>query len=498
MRSRFSVTHRLAALISGLGLSGPLPVSAFTDLVAEGRTVEHSEPTASCPAIAYALQQLAIVEQQRQSFQLDNGLRVILLPDSDASTAAIVTSIQVGARDEPDGETGYAHLFEHLMFRGSKTLPDGAFEQLIDGVGGQHNAETHYDYTSYHLSVPAAALPQMLWQEARRFQAPELNQTTVSSELATVQEEMALRVDNVPFVRSGSTLLFEQLQGSDYDHLILGSTADLLAATPARLQAFYQRHYRPERTVLVVAGNFLPAQIQQQIQRDWSGWQAEGEAATAAPAPLPTARTLSAALVDHRAPWPALAFVWQTVPADHPDAAAVALIQQWLLRGEQAQLRQRLLQQKLLLHSSEFPLQMPKLGLLHFIAVPRAGAPLDAIEQSVSELLNEAANTAPTPALLCELKTAVLRRLIAAAEVPHLLAYRESIDQILWQRSLLYAELQALQVVTPGDLPRVTKQYFLSHQITLRLLPPWYLRWAKKMLEWLPDSWSEALEARVL
>ena len=450
----------------------------------------------SCPGLDYALQ--SSQQLQRHEQILANGVRVILLPDPSASTVAVVTTLAVGARDEVDGETGYAHLFEHLMFRGSAELPDGAYAQLIDRVGGQHNAETHYDYTSYYATVPADALPQLLWQEAARFRAPQLSDVTVRSEVATVLEETALRIDNVPFMRSGSELLFSQLQSSDYDHLILGSAEDLQAATPQRLQAFYDRHYRPERTVLVIAGRFDPAAIQAQLQRDWAGWQPRGDAAVLTPPQLPTARTLSAELIDARAPWPALALVWQTVPAAHPDAAALGLLQQQLLRGEQGLLRQHLQQKHLLLHASELPLSLPRLGLQNFIAVPRASASLDDIQDEIALFLQQRASQELSADVLCELKTAVARRLLATQESPYALAYRESVDAVLWQQSLRLSELTRLQQVSSADMQRVLQQYWLQQRITLRLLPPWYMRWAKKMLEWLPDSWSEALEAKVL
>lgn len=477
------VRHPLGLLFAAIGGLVSTPASTSHDY---------------CPGLDYAVDVARQASLHRTELTLANGLRVLLLPDAEASTAAVVTTVAVGARDEPDGETGYAHLFEHLMFRGSEGLPDGAYAQLIGSVGGEFNAETHYDYTSYYASVPAEALTTLLWQEALRFRAPQLTDTIVANERATVREEMALRIDNVPFMRSGSELLFAQLQHSDYDHLILGSEADLQAATPARLQAFYDRHYRPERTVLAIAGRFDPAAIRLQLERDWAGWQGRGEAAPQPPAQLPPARSLSAELVDSRSPWPALALVWQTVPADHPDAAAVSLLQHWLLRGEQGLLRQQLQQQNLLLHSTEFPLSVPRLGLRHFIAVPRASTSLATLEQAIEQSLQQAANAVPNGEALCALKIAVARRLTARLESPIAQGLRDSIDQSLWQQTLQLRELEQLQQLSQADLARALQRYFLQQRLTLRLLPPWYLRWAKRMLEWLPDSWSQALENKVL
>ena len=471
-----------------------LAATGFSALLLAGTVGANSD----CPGLDYAIALVSQQQQQRQTFQLDNGLRVILLPDAEASTAAVVTTIAVGAADETDGETGYAHLFEHLMFRGSATLPDGAYTKLIEQVGGWYNAQTHYDYTSYYATVPADALAQLIWQEAQRFRAPALTATTVRNEIATVREEIALRVDNVPFLRSAADELFQRWQHPHYDHLITGSDADLLAATPVRLQQFYQRHYRPERTVLVVAGRFDAETVRAQLARDWADWHGDGDPADMR-AKLDHAKPVFASeLVDSRAPWPALALFWQTVPDDHPDAAAVQLLQHWLLEGEQGWLRQRLQENGELLHSVEVPLTMPRLGLQTFLAVPRAATALTTLQDSIERLLRDAPAALPDAAALCELKTAVARRRVAFNELPYAVAYRESLDQALWQQPLLLAELQRMRAVDHAKLQRVFREQWLAGHVSLRLLPPWYVRLGKRLLEWLPRRWADALEASAL
>ena len=471
-------------------------------------TAVDSRADSACPGLDYAIALVQQAQQQRHELQLNNGLRVVLLPDASATTAAVVSTLAVGAADERTGETGYAHLFEHLMFRGSATLPDGAYAKLIESVGGHYNAETHYDYTSFYATVPAEALPQLLWQEAQRFQAPQLTATTVVSEISTVLEEMALRVDNVPFMRVAAEQLFAQWQHPYYNHLVIGSAADLNAATPEKLQQFYQRHYRPEHTVLVIAGRFDAAQITAQLDSDWAGWRAiDSDIGIAAPelkpntpaTPKPIAKPqFDSELVDPRGPWPALALIWQTVPDNHPDAATLSIIQHWLLRGEQGWLRQQLLAREQLLHSQELPLTMPRLGLQSVLLVPRAATSLDELEVSVSQLLHSAAAASPAAETLCEWKTAVARWRIAPLELPYALAYRESLDQALWQQSQLLQELQQLQAVSPADINRVLRQQLLSGHVSLRLLPPWHVRLGKRLLEWLPRSWADALEASAL
>ncbi len=485
---------RAALLLAGLGSIG-MPVST----VASDTTPPTAQASSTdCPAVTLAYHQLLNLQARREQFRLANQLQVILLPDDEAQTVAVSISVPVGARDERAGENGYAHLFEHLMFKASATLPEGAWPQAVSRLGGSFNAETDFDRTSYYVTTPAPALARLLWLEAQRFQTPLLTEAAVHNQVQAVLEEMALRVDNVPFMRSGSEWLLQQLRGTDYDHLVLGDAATLQAATPQSLTAFYQRHYRPERMTLVIAGRLDPAAVRAQLQRDWGNWRVAGDAPLPTPVAQPLPLALQAELIDDRSPWPALALAWLTVPDDHPDAAAIALLQNHLLSGEQALLRQQLLAEQKILQQLQLPLELPKLGLVHVVLVPRAGSSLDSLQRAAEQLFADMASAPPTAATVCELKTTALRRLLSISESPLLHAYRESLDNVRWQRSRLTDEMQAIAAVTPADMARVSQHYFQHHTIALQLLPPWYVRWAKQVLEWLPISWSQSLEASVL
>ena len=173
-------------------------------------------------------------------------------------------------------------------------------------------------------------------------------------------------------------------------------------------------------------------------------------------------------------------------------------LQQWLLHGEQGWLRQQLLARGQLLHSMQLPLTMPRLGMETFLAVPRAATSIDELQQSLNELLHAAATALPDAGALCELKTAIARRHIAALELPHAIAYRESLDMVLWPQSQLLQELQQLHAVNGEALGPVLQAQLLSGHVSLRLLPPWYVRVGKRLLEWLPRRWTDALEASAL
>ncbi|MGM8891899.1 M16 family metallopeptidase, partial [Psychrobacter sp. 1Y1] len=143
-------------------------------------------------------QPLFHAEQRLQYRLLDNGLQVRILPLDDTQAVSIASQFDVGSRNEVNGQTGYAHLFEHMLFKGSKHAPGDSYTQTMSALSGQFNASTFFDFTNYYLTVPSQALELSLWLEADRFRYPTLNETTVKNQQAAVLEEMATSIDNQP------------------------------------------------------------------------------------------------------------------------------------------------------------------------------------------------------------------------------------------------------------------------------------------------------------
>ncbi|EDQ02103.1 M16 family metallopeptidase [Shewanella benthica] len=186
------------------------------------------------------------LEQKIDYQTLDNGLQIRLLPMDNTLSVSIASQFSVGSRDEAPGQTGYAHLFEHMLFKGSKNAPGDSYAQTMSSLSGQFNASTFFDFTNYYLTIPSAALELALWIEADRFIRPALTQETVINQQATVLEEMASSIDNQPYVRQAMEFLLKQAQGTPYQHAVIGSKQDIAQSTPASLNQFHQNHYRPD------------------------------------------------------------------------------------------------------------------------------------------------------------------------------------------------------------------------------------------------------------
>src|SRR5919109_2121335 len=191
-----------------------------------------------------------------QRYTLPNGLRVVLAPDRAAPVVAVSVHYDVGFRSEPEGRTGFAHLFEHLMFQGSESLEKLAHFRHVQGSGGIFNGSTHQDYTDYYQVLPSAALERALFLEADRMRAPKITEENLRNQIDVVKEEIRLNVLNRPYGGFPWILLppvlFKTFANA---HNGYGSFVDLEATTVDQASDFFDQYYAPGNATLVVAGD---------------------------------------------------------------------------------------------------------------------------------------------------------------------------------------------------------------------------------------------------
>ncbi|MFE9427515.1 M16 family metallopeptidase [Kitasatospora sp. NPDC006697] len=202
---------------------------------------------------------------------LGNGLRLVLAPDREALVAAVAVVYGVGSRTEPEGRSGFAHLFEHLMFQGSVGLPRGAYARHVERSGGSFSATTHLDFTRYGTVAPAPALRRMLYLESDRMRGLRLSSADLAAQVSVVKEEIRTKVLNRPYGGLPWPRLPELMFGSyPNTHDGHGSFADLEAATAAEAAEFFDGHYGPGNAVLCVCGDFDPDRVAAEAER-WFG-----------------------------------------------------------------------------------------------------------------------------------------------------------------------------------------------------------------------------------
>ncbi|WP_394203290.1 M16 family metallopeptidase [Shewanella waksmanii] len=446
------------------------------------------------PSLDSLAKPLYEIEQKIQYRQLNNGLQVRTLSLPTADNVVIASEFAVGSRDELTGQSGYAHLFEHMLFKGSQQAPGDSYAQTMAQFSGRFNASTFFEYTNYYATIPSYALELALWLESDRFVSPLLSQQTVENQQQTVLEEMATTIDNQPYVRQAMEFLLTQAKGSPYSHAVIGSKQDIEAATPKSLTEFHRQFYRPDNMQLTLVGQ-LPETSNDWVDQYFGQWSKPGS-------PLPVrdkqftfaAKQVQGQIVDSRGPWPALVLAWHTVGQGHPDAAAVSLLEQYLLQNRNSLIRQDGLKNGEFFLSYSIPLSMHYMGVTNLVLVPRASIPLDSLTESVNAFIKDIATQGIDEAKLNQLKRAWLIQALTQLDDPTTLATQLSATPTQDKLTPLSAPWERINAVTTQQLQSVAEHYFLNGTVTLKLLPPWYIRWGKTLLEWLPTGLADTIE----
>jgi zinc protease len=276
---------------------------------------------------------------------LDNGLRVLLVPDPAAPVVGVAVHVDVGFRSEPEGRTGFAHLFEHLMFQGSESLEKLAHFRHVQSSGGVFNGSTHQDYTNYFEVLPSAALERALFLEADRLRAPRLTTENLRNQVDVVKEEIRLNVLNRPYGGFPWILLPPVLYDTYPNaHNGYGDFTDLEQADLDDAAAFFDAYYAPGNAVLTVVGDLDPDEAAQLVERHFGDIPSRPVPQRPSFAePEPTAERRDA-VTDAHAPLPALA-LGHRLPDPDTDLhgyLAHAVLASLLTDGEAARLTQRL------------------------------------------------------------------------------------------------------------------------------------------------------------
>ncbi|MEP6637548.1 MAG: pitrilysin family protein [Acidobacteriota bacterium] len=277
-----------------------------------------------------------------EQFTLANGLRVILCKDQSVPVVSVAVYYDVGSRNEKEGRTGFAHLFEHMMFQGSENVPKAAHFQHIFNAGGTMNGTTSTERTNYYETLPANHLPLALWLESDRMRSLKVTQENLDNQRQAVQEEKRLRYDNQPYVNAFlriNELIFKNAANS---HSTIGSMEDLDAATIEDVQEFFRIYYAPNNAVLTITGDFEPPEALALVKKYFEGIPRQPN-----PPPVDVSEPGEVAqsqeqFHDKLAPSPAFVLGWKIPARRTPDYYALALAGDLLFEGDSARLYQKL------------------------------------------------------------------------------------------------------------------------------------------------------------
>jgi len=413
-------------------------------------------------------------EIKYEEHTLDNGLRVVLSEDHSVPVVAVNVWYHVGSANEEKGRSGFAHLFEHMMFEGSANIDKGEHFKHVSEAGGSMNGSTNTDRTNYYETLPSHRLNLGLWLESDRMRSLVITEEKFENQRSTVKEERRQSIDNQPY---GEAFLVSDTLGYDgwpYDHTVIGSMDDLDAAHVDDVQKFFNRYYCPANAVLVVVGDIDPKETLK-LAKQYFGNIPSGQKSTFPTWEEKLNKGERRKVVDSpKANVPALFATYQIPGHLHADTPALEMLNMILIDGEASRMHQRLVKTEEAAFGA-FGFVDGRLGPGQFrlIVASNAGVDIDTCEKLMDEEIQKVIASPVSKAELDRAKTKIKSRFISqretvmgkAEDIHHYIRFHKDLSEI-------NTDLENFMAVTPQDIQRVAKTYLGTGNRTLVVAAP--------------------------
>jgi zinc protease len=406
---------------------------------------------------------------------MPNGLRVVLSVDHTSPTVAVDVMYDVGARNEERGHSGFAHLFEHLMFQGSADVAKGEHMKLVASHGGTLNANTSSDRTNYFDLLPESELPLGLWLEADRMKSLDVSQANLDNQRLVVEEEYRMRVLNAAYAPAEQRL-DELVFGGywPYEHPVIGSMKDLDAAQLSWVQAFHAAYYAPNEAVLVVSGDFDPA-VALDRARAYFGDAKPVTPPPYEPGPMPEQTAPRGDVVeDAHVRFPAVLYGWPIPAAHTPDHYALEVAASVLAGGESSRLYQTLVHDRAIAIDVDAGTEDHRGPDAFEMSSKVSGKGTVAeVERVLAEAIASLAKTPPTEAEMTKVRNGMASHFLFGLASNHARAAQLATFEMYWgDAGLLNHELDRYLAVTKEDVSRVVARYLVpTHRSRVEVEP---------------------------
>ncbi len=396
-----------------------------------------------------------------EQYTLENGLRVILNQDNSAPVVSVAVYYDVGSRNEKEGRTGFAHLFEHMMFQGSENVKKSEHFQYISNAGGTMNGTTSSERTNYYEALPANQLPLALWLESDRMLSLAVTTENLDNQRNAVQEEKRLNYDNRPYGQVGVLLdemIFKNFANA---HSTIGSMADLDDASVEDVQDFFRVYYAPNNAVLTISGAFEAEEAKELVHQ----YFAEIPKQPAPPAidvnePPEVAETYKK-YEDKLAPFPAFLFGWKIPPRNTTEFKALELAGRLLNSGESSRLYQKLVK------GDESVLQIfggadERRGPSSYIiyVIPKPGVDVSKIRDIIMGEVKDMATSGPTAVEIQKLHNQLINSAVRSRQ-SSLSRAQQLAEFALYDGdpTLINSELDEFLKITPDQIKNAVNKY---------------------------------------
>ncbi len=405
---------------------------------------------------------------------LPNGLTLIVHEDHSVPTVATNVWFHVGSGDEKPGRTGFAHLFEHLMFMGSQHAEYPQFDRLLEAAGASNNGTTNNDRTAYYEWGPSNSTPLMLWLEADRmgWLLPTMDSAKVDAQREIVKNERRQGVENQPYGIS-EDIISPALYPKDhpYSWPVIGSMADLSAASLEDTKQFFRKYYAPNNAVMVVAGDVKTDSVRRAVRLMFSEIP-RGPAITR-PAPAPFTVHDTTIVAEDRVQLPRLYLAWHAVSRNAPDDAALEVTQHLLAGARNARLTNALVYDEEVARDVLASNDSKKLdGDFTIVATARPGKTLNAVRNSIEKQLARLADDGPSERELQQARNTLESQFLNRLEFVN--AKANQLNEYYYftgNPDGFQRDLDRYRAVTAADVKRVVSRYLLAPRVTLSIVP---------------------------
>jgi predicted Zn-dependent peptidase len=406
--------------------------------------------------------------------RLKNGLRVIISEDHSAPVYSLVVQYNVGSRDERKGRTGFAHLFEHMMFKGSESVGQNEHPYLIFMNGGSMNGTTNKDRTMYYETLPANQLDLGLFLEADRMKSLEITKDNLDNQRNAVQEERRSGVDNQPYGKTFEAVEDLAYDNFAYEHSVIGSMADLSAASVEDVAAFFKTYYAPNNAVIGIVGDVDTKTTLAKMEQYFGviPQQPAPAAVDMAEAPQKEERRLT--LEDGLARLPRIDMAYRIPPSSSPDTDAIEVLATILSGGRSARFYEAIVRQKQLSSGvSAFNGESRGPGLFRIIGTVIPGKTVADLEAAIDVEI-ERLKTEPIAAWEIEkARTSARRAFVSSLGSSISKAVQLSQDALFYdQPDRINTQEERMARVTAADVQRVAREYLTKTGRTVVLTMP--------------------------
>jgi predicted Zn-dependent peptidase len=413
---------------------------------------------------AFNLQPLEI-----EQYTLNNGLRVVLNRDKAVPVVAVAVYYDVGSRNEKEGRTGFAHLFEHMMFQGSENVPKAGHFQHIMKAGGTMNGTTSSERTNYFETLPANQLPLALWLESDRMRSLAVTQENLDNQREAVKEEKRLRYDNQPYGQIFDILGSMIYKNFANSHSTIGSMDDLDAATVQDVQEFFRVYYAPNNAVLVISGSFEKEQAKQLVETYF------GDIASQ---PLPPKLDVAEpdevaenyrSWEDKLAPFPAFLIGWKIPQRRSPEFYALYLAGKTLYDGDSSRLYQKLVKgEESVIQLFGFTDERRGPSSIFIGAIPKPDRDLSKIRDAIMHEIHDLATNGPTPAEMQKVANQLINDVVRMRQAS--MSRAQHIAEFALydgDPTLINSELDELLAITPDQIRDAVAKYLNTENRSL-------------------------------